>query len=249
MSAMGSSAVVVVVPVVATMAQGTEPHARSARIASCERVGAHRLSLVDRDHPQVLAAEAREQGGLLDRAVTVHGGVDHQAPVAGLQAAAASEYAVLRSRAQSRATSVLVDAVSWMTPRKVSGRPNIWRVQSQTTSSSSVSAGLDCQESPSTPRPLLRKSPSTEAGEVLDGKYPKNDGCCQCDSPGRSTSSTSRITPSRDSGSTGGALGSGCAHVPGRRRGHHRQALDAGVIVGDPVDEHMTECGGTLRAS
>ena len=65
---------------------------------------------------------------------------------------------------------MLVEAVSWMTPRKLSGRPNNCRVQSQTVSSSSVSAGLDCQESPSTPRPLLRKSPRTDAGEAFEGK-------------------------------------------------------------------------------
>ena len=61
-----------------------------------------------------------------------------------------------RSRAQMSATSVQVEAVSWMTPLQVSERPTIWRTQSVTTSSSSVSAGLLCQESPSTPRPVLR---------------------------------------------------------------------------------------------
>ena len=62
---------------------------------------------------------------------------------------------MVRSRAQSSATSVLVDAVSWMTPLHASDRPSIWRIQSVTTSSSSVSAGLDCQASPSTPSPVL----------------------------------------------------------------------------------------------
>ncbi len=51
-----------------------------------------------------------------------------------------------------------------------SERPVIWRIQSVTTSSTSVSAGLDCQESPSTPRPVLAKSPSTLASSPFEGK-------------------------------------------------------------------------------
>ena len=48
---------------------------------------------------------------------------------------------VVFSRAQSKATSpVLVDAVSWMTPLHAVDRPTIWRTQSVTVSSSSVSA-------------------------------------------------------------------------------------------------------------
>ena len=62
---------------------------------------------------------------------------------------------MVRSRAQSSATSVLVEAVSWITPLHASDRPTICRIQSVTTSSSSVSAGLDCQDRPSTPRPVL----------------------------------------------------------------------------------------------
>ena len=45
------------------------------------------------------------------------------------------------SRAAARATSVEVDAVSWMTPKRGSGRPMAWRSQSRVTSSSSVAAG------------------------------------------------------------------------------------------------------------
>ena len=68
----------------------------------------------------------------------------------------ASENALARSRAQSSATSVQLDAVSWMTPLHAGDRPTICRIQSVTTSSTSVRAGLDCQDSPSTPRPVLR---------------------------------------------------------------------------------------------
>ncbi len=59
-------------------------------------------------------------------------------------------YPLARSRAHSSAMRVLVDAVSWMTPLHASESPSIWRIQSVTTSSSSVSAGLDCHERPST---------------------------------------------------------------------------------------------------
>ena len=44
------------------------------------------------------------------------------------------------------------------------------RTQSVVTSSTSVSAGDDCQERPSTPRPVLTRSPSTPAGSALAGK-------------------------------------------------------------------------------
>ena len=60
-----------------------------------------------------------------------------------------------RSRAQSSASSVLVEAVSWITPSQAGDSPTIWRSQPVATSSSSVSAGLDCQARPSTPRPVL----------------------------------------------------------------------------------------------
>ena len=56
----------------------------------------------------------------------------------------------------SIATRVLVDAVSWITPLQASDRPAIRRNQSVTTSSSSVSAGQDCQVRPSVPRPVAR---------------------------------------------------------------------------------------------
>ncbi len=46
--------------------------------------------------------------------------------------------------------------MSWMTPLQASERPIICRTQSVVTSSISVSAGLDCQERPRTPSPVLR---------------------------------------------------------------------------------------------
>src|SRR5438045_8073339 len=102
-----------------------------------------------------------------------------------------------------------------MTPLHASLRPTICRIQSQTTSSSSLSAGLDCQESPRTPSPVLRKSPSTELNAPLDGKYPKKLGCCQCESPGTIKRSTSPRMPSSDSPVAGGAEGSAAFNAPG----------------------------------
>ena len=57
-----------------------------------------------------------------------------------------------------------------MTPLHPPDSPTIWRIQSSTTSSSSVTAGLDCHDSPSTPSPVLTRSPSTPAGSALAGK-------------------------------------------------------------------------------
>ena len=53
------------------------------------------------------------------------------------------------------ATSVAADAVSWITPCHWLDSPSIWRNQSSTCSSSSVSAGLEAQLSPSCASPLL----------------------------------------------------------------------------------------------
>jgi hypothetical protein len=50
---------------------------------------------------------------------------------------------------------VLVEAVSWITPLHSDDSPIIWRTHPTTTSSSSVSAGLDCHDRPSTPSPVL----------------------------------------------------------------------------------------------
>ena len=76
----------------------------------------------------------------------------------------------MRSRAQSSAVSVEVEAVSWMTPSKAGGSPTIWRSQPITTSSTSVAAGEVCQLMPCTPRPAQTRSARIEARLVLDGK-------------------------------------------------------------------------------
>jgi hypothetical protein len=65
---------------------------------------------------------------------------------------------------------VLVDAVSLMTPTHADERSTIWRTQSVTTSSTSLSTGEDCQDRPTVPSPVLTRSPSTPANIALAGK-------------------------------------------------------------------------------
>ena len=65
---------------------------------------------------------------------------------------------------------MLVEAVSWITPLQAGESPTIWRSQSVTTSSISVTAGLDCHESPITPSPVETMSARIPAGRALAGK-------------------------------------------------------------------------------
>jgi hypothetical protein len=60
-----------------------------------------------------------------------------------------------------------------MTPFHDSGNAVSSRSHSTTTSSTSVSAGADCQVIPSAPSPEVARSPSTEARDALDGNQPK----------------------------------------------------------------------------
>ena len=57
-----------------------------------------------------------------------------------------------------------------MTPLKAGESPSIWRSQSVTTSSISVTAGLDCHESPITPSPVETRSARIPACSALAGK-------------------------------------------------------------------------------
>ena len=152
----GSNAVVVVVPQVATTAHGRSPAATSAATASASASGrmAWRSSvaitrMLARPKPASSAAFSTELW-LCAETYTTSGAVSACSP------ARTSEKSVVRSRAHSSATSVQLDAVSWMTPLHASDRPTICRIQSVATSSTSVRAGLDCHDSPSTPRPVLR---------------------------------------------------------------------------------------------
>src|SRR5262245_27466710 len=105
-----------------------------------------------------------------------------------------------------------------MTSLHAGERLIIWRTQPTTTSSSSVNAGLDCYERPSTPRSVLMKSPSIDESSLFDGKYAKKLGRCQCDKPGTMTHSSSPSTASNVSGSTGGEDGSSARTAPGSVR-------------------------------
>src|SRR6186713_165798 len=102
-----------------------------------------------------------------------------------------------------------------MTPLQADDRPSNWRNQSVATSSTSVSAGLDCHARPSTPSPVLAKSPRTLESSPLHGKYPKNLGWDQCERPGTTTSSRSRTILSNGSGVSGGEAGSLALTSPG----------------------------------
>jgi hypothetical protein len=77
---------------------------------------------------------------------------------------------VARSRAETSAMKLAPEAVSWITPLKVSGRPSRSRSQSVVTCSSSVKAGLACQLRPMTARPVLSMSPRTAESEPAVGK-------------------------------------------------------------------------------
>ncbi len=60
-----------------------------------------------------------------------------------------------------------------MTPRHDAGSAVSSRSHSTTTSSTSVSAGADCQVMPSAPIPEVARSPSTDASDALEGNQPK----------------------------------------------------------------------------
>ena len=77
---------------------------------------------------------------------------------------------VARSRAHRIAHSVALDALSWITPAKPSGRPIIWRSQSRTRVSISVAAGEVCHSMHWAPSVAVSISASTEGGLELPGK-------------------------------------------------------------------------------
>ena len=75
-----------------------------------------------------------------------------------------------RSRADSSATSVAVEAVSWMEPTNSAGRPTICRSHSMTTCSSSVAAGEVTHDMHCAPIVAVSISPSTDGALLLPGK-------------------------------------------------------------------------------
>ena len=63
--------------------------------------------------------------------------------------------------------------MSLIVPCQASDNPTNCRIQSHTTSSTSVRAGLDCQLIPSAPSPVDMRSPSVDDSDTLAGKNPK----------------------------------------------------------------------------
>ena len=88
MAAIGSIAVVAVVPTVATIAAGQVAVGEILGDHFGERVGAHGVFGVERNEPQVVAAEAGEQRALVDRAMRVRRHIDARRARFALQAAA-----------------------------------------------------------------------------------------------------------------------------------------------------------------
>jgi hypothetical protein len=122
------------------------------------------------DHADVLAAEAGEQRRLVDRTVAVGRRVDRERLRFSCRPPRFDPYAVVRSRAQIKAINVVVEAVSWITPLHASDSPSISRIQSVTTSSSSVSAGLDCHARPSTAEAGADVVPEDAGQRAVAGK-------------------------------------------------------------------------------
>ena len=236
----GSSAVVAVVP--HGRDDGARHAARGEVVADrgVERVGAHgevrRRAAIARTLSRPKPGEQRR---LLDRAVALRRDVDHErrrAPPAARRARASSS--VARSRAQSSATSVLVEAVSWMTPLHASDSPTICRIQSHTTSSSSVSAGLDCQRGRATPSPVLRRSPSTPASSAVRGEVAEEARVLPVREAGQDDARRGRRRPRR----TASALAGGW-------RGQRVRASAPGVDVRHAPGESRDDARGSRRSS
>ena len=145
------------------------------------------------------------------------------------------------------ATSVLVEAVSWITPLQAGERPTICRSQSVTTSSTSVTAGLDCHESPITPKPVLTKI----------GENPRRQGV------GGEIAEEARMLPQRQARQDDpieildyraellrlvrGRGGQGVANLAGPGLGHHRPIAQAFLVVGEPVDKPVAVAAELFR--
>ena len=144
MAATGSTEVDDVVPIVATIAIGRRPAARSAAIAAASASGPQLEPLVRRDaHERVATRGPSVMHAFSIGAVRLGRGVDAQrrhvrADRPGPCRATSSPAAW---RAAASAMSDEVDAVSVSRPSNASGSPSAWRSQPTTTSSSSVPIG------------------------------------------------------------------------------------------------------------
>ena len=199
---------------------GRRPAARSSAIAACERVGAHRVTRRRAGRSADVARGRSRPGAPPSRPSCGCAPTRRRRAAAARPAArrgrARTRWRARARRAARRACSSRPCPESRRSTR--SERPTIWRSQSVATSSSSVSAGLDCHASPSTPRPVLRKSPSTlDERRRCTGSSRRTCGCCQCVSPGMTTR-RGRAGPRRTApAAAGGDAGQLAPHLARRR--------------------------------
>ena len=134
-----------------------------------------------------------------------------------------------------------------MTPLHADDKPSICRSQSVTTSSISVTAGLDCHESPITPSPVLndvrqnarRQRVGGEIAEetrMLPKREARNDEAIQILDHG---AEFFRLVRRRG--------GQGVTNLAGPGLGHHRPVGQVLVVVGEPVDQLMTIAAEVFR--
>ena len=135
------------------------------------------------------------------------------------------------------ATSAPVEAVSWIAPCQASDSPVRRRSQPTTTSSTSVSAGADCQVMPRAPSPDEAMSPSTEASEAFDGNQPKKAGLWVWVMPGHHDPVEVGEHLGERLGLLGGFDGERGRHLAGLDPRRDRQVRNPLAVVGDPVDQ------------
>ena len=159
--------------------------------------------------------------------------------------------AVRRARARSRtsvrgramrATSVLVDAVSWMTPRHSSDRPSIWRDPVD-----DDLFELGQRRAPTATRGRARRDRcsrsrrASTAGSRSTGRTRRSAGCCQCISAGASKRSTSASTASKGVRGRWRSRGQRRADRAGLDRRHHGTGRQSCAIVGHPIHDPVPE--------
>jgi len=215
MGATGSSAVLTVVPTVATAAQGRSPAARSSSTACSSRSGLSACSSSVAMRRRCAAPNPASNAPFCTELWAWSLAYTTSGARSACRPPPFCEKPDVHSRAQSSAVKVEVLAVSAITPLNESGRPTIVRSHSMTTSSTSVAAGLVCQFIACGPSPDETRSASTDERSVLLGKKLKNPGWFQCVMPGRTMRSRSAITSSISPPRSGGSCGSSAATSPG----------------------------------
>ena len=204
----GSIAVEDVVPIVATMAIGRRPAARSSAIARLRGRRRPSRSRVGRDPDQRRAPETERHARLLDRAVGLLGGVHaRRRDVRGRPARGRGVEArrlPRRGERDERRRRRRIGDAGRRTPR---AGPSAWRSQSTTTPSSSVPTGEVRHSIAFWPSAAVSSSPRIPGPEALVAKYAKKPGCCQCVRLGTIRRSTSARIASSGSPCSGGRPG------------------------------------------